>query len=57
MTNEYRLVELIMLPLDHKDDQGDLILPDDFNEEWKEILLLLSRSEFSRSEFSRSDSN
>ena len=38
MTNEYRLVELIMMPLDHKDDQGDLILPDDFNEDWKEIL-------------------
>ena len=46
MTNEYRLVELIMLPHGHKDDQGALILPDDFNEEWKEILLLLlSRSE------------
>ena len=45
MTNEYRLVELIMKPLDHHDDKGALILPDDFNEEWKEILL------------SRSDSN
>ena len=44
MTNEYRLVELIMMPLDHHDDKGALILPDDFNEEWKEILLL-SRSE------------
>ena len=43
MTVEYSQVELIMMPLDHKDDQGDLILPDDFNEEWKE--LLLSRSE------------
>ena len=45
MTNEYRLVELIMMPHGHKDDQGALILPDDFNEEWKELLLLLSRSE------------
>ena len=44
MTDNYRQVEFIMMPLGHKDDQGDLILPDDFNEEWKEILLL-SRSE------------
>ena len=43
---KYDNIELIMMPLGHKDDQGDLILPDDFNEEWKEILLL-----------SRSDSN
>ena len=43
MTNEYRQVELIMMPLDHTDDKGALILPDDFNEEWK--FLLLSRSE------------
>ena len=50
MTNEYRQVELIMMPLDHHDDKGALILPDDFNEEWKFLLL-------SRSEFSRSDSN
>ena len=42
MTDNYRQVEFMMLPLDHKDDQGALILPDDFNEEWKE---LLSRSE------------
>lgn len=42
---KYDNIELIMMPLDHKDDQGDLILPDDFNEEWKEILLLSSRSE------------
>ena len=46
MTSEYSQVELIMMPLDHHDDKGALILPDDFNEEWKEILLL-----------SRSDSN
>ena len=46
MTSEYSQVELIMMPLDQKDDQGALILPDDFNEEWREILLL-----------SRSDSN
>ena len=46
MTFEYSQVELIMMPLGHKDDQGELILPDDFNEDWKEILLL-----------SRSDSN
>lgn len=47
MTNEYRLVELIMIPPGNKDEsyQGELILPDDFNEEWKEILLLLSRSD------------
>ena len=46
MTNEYRLVELIMISPGYKDDlyQGELILPDDFNEDWKEILLL-SRSE------------
>ena len=37
---KYDNIELIMMPLDHKDDQGDLILPDDFNEEGKEILLL-----------------
>ena len=43
---KYDNIELIMIPLDQKDDQGDLILPDDFNEEWREILLL-----------SRSDSN
>ena len=43
---KYDNIELIMIPLDQKDDQGDLILPDDFNEDWKEILLL-----------SRSDSN
>ena len=42
---KYDNIELIMMPLDHKDDQGDLILPDDFNEEWREILLLSSRSE------------
>lgn len=41
---KYDNIELIMIPLDQKDDQGDLILPDDFNEEWREILLL-SRSE------------
>lgn len=46
MTDNYRQVELIMMPLGQKDDQGALILPDDFNEEWKELLLL-----------SRSDSN
>ena len=45
MTSEYSQVELIMMPLDQKDDQGALILPDDFNEEWKEILLLSSRSD------------
>ena len=44
MTSEYSQVELIMMPLDQKDDKGALILPDDFNEKWKEILLL-SRSE------------
>ena len=44
MTFEYSQVELIMMPLGHKDDQGELILPDDFNEEWKDILLS-SRSE------------
>ena len=44
MTDNYRQVELMMLPLDHHDDKGALILPDDFNEDWKE-LLLLSRSE------------
>lgn len=43
MTFEYSQVELIMKPLGQKDDQGALILPDDFNEWWKEILL--SRSE------------
>ena len=43
---KYDNIELIMMPLDQKDDQGALILPDDFNEEWREILLL-----------SRSDSN
>ena len=43
---KYDNIELIIMPLDQKDDQGDLILPDDFNEEWREILLL-----------SRSDSN
>ena len=43
---KYDNIELIMMPLDQNDDQGDLILPDDFNEEWREILLL-----------SRSDSN
>ena len=41
---KYDNIELIMMPLDHNDDKGALILPDDFNEEWKEILLL-SRSE------------
>lgn len=41
---KYDNIELIMMPLDHKDDKGALILPDDFNDEWKEILLL-SRSE------------
>ena len=44
MTSEYSQVELIMMPLDQKDDQGALILPDEFNEEWKDILLS-SRSE------------
>ena len=44
---KYDNIELIMIPLDQKDDQGDLILPDDFNEEWREILLL-SRSESNR---------
>lgn len=46
MTFEYSQVELIMKPLGQKDVsyQGALILPDDFNEWWKEILLL-SRSE------------
>ena len=42
---KYDNIELIMMPLDQKYDQGDLILPDDFNEEWREILLLSSRSE------------
>ena len=48
MTNEHSQVEFILMPLGQKDVsyQGALILPDDFNEEWKEILLL-----------SRSDSN
>lgn len=41
MTNENSQVELIMMPPGYEDDesnQGELILPDDFNEEWKEIL-------------------
>ena len=43
---KYDNIELIMMPPGYKDSsyQGDLILPDDFNEEWKEILLS-SRSE------------
>lgn len=47
MTNEYSQVELIMIPPGYKDGlyQGDLILPDDFHPDWKEILLLLSRSD------------
>ena len=47
MTDNYRQVEFMMMPLGQKDVfyQGALILPDDFNEEWKEILLLLSRSD------------
>ena len=46
MTFEYSQVELIMMPPGQKDDsyQVAFVLPDDFNEEWKEILLL-SRSE------------
>lgn len=37
---KYDNIELIMMPPGYKDEsyQGDLILPDDFNEEWKEIL-------------------
>lgn len=40
MTNENSQVELIMMPPGYEDEsyQGELILPDDFNEEWKEIL-------------------
>lgn len=40
MTNEYSQAELIMIPPGYNDEsyQGGLILPDDFNEEWKEIL-------------------
>ena len=40
MTFEYSQVELIMMPLGHKDDsyQVAFVLPNYFHPEWKEIL-------------------
>lgn len=47
MTFEYSQVELIMMPLDHKDDQGDLILPN-FTKSINEDILEIGGNEYGR---------